>query len=33
MDNVKPKLSQEIYTNPNVKILNSFHKNSVGRNY
>jgi hypothetical protein len=33
MDNVKPKLSQEIYTNSNVKILKSFHTNSVGRNY
>jgi hypothetical protein len=33
MDSVKPKLSQEIYTNPNAKILDSFHKNKVGRNY
>jgi len=33
MDNVKPKLSQEIYTNPNAKILESFHTNSVGRSY
>jgi hypothetical protein len=33
MDNIKPKLSQEIYANPNVKILKSFHENRVGRNY
>jgi hypothetical protein len=33
MDNIKPKLSQEIYANPNVNILKSFHENRVGRNY
>jgi len=33
MDKIKPHKSIEIYANPEVKILDAFHENRVGRNY